>query len=339
MRLGDIATLVGGVLRGDPDLEIRAAAALGDAAPGTIAFYADERHRGQLEVTEATAVLVPPDVAATRFATIEVAQPYDAFVTVVEVLHRVERGRPGVHPTAVVHAAARVAEDACIGPHVAVGAGVTIGRRAVLHPGVCIYDGVTIGDDFTAHANVTVREGTRIGARVTLHAGAVIGSDGFGYLPRPDGPRKIPQVGIVVLEDDVEIGASTTIDRAALGETRVERGAKIDNLVMIAHGCRIGPGALLAAQVGLAGGTVVGRGAMLGGQVGSAGHLTIGDRAMVAAKSGIHGDLAPDTTYGGYPAVEIRRWRRATAAVRRIGDLARRLKRLERDLAGEPRDD
>jgi UDP-3-O-[3-hydroxymyristoyl] glucosamine N-acyltransferase len=339
MRLGDIATLVGGVLRGDPALEIRAAAALGEAGRGTLAFYADERHRAQLERTEATAVLVPPDVTSTRFATIEVAQPYDAFVTAVEVLHRVERGRAEVHPTAVLHPEARVADDAHVGPHVVVGAGSTVGRRAVLHAGVCLYENVTIGDDFTAHANVTVREGTRIGDRVTLHAGAVVGSDGFGYLPRPEGPRKIPQVGIVVLEDDVEIGANATVDRAALGETRVERGVKIDNLVMVAHGCRIGAGSLLAGQVGLAGGTVLGRGVMLGGQVGSAGHLTIGDGAMVAAKSGIHSDLDADTTYGGYPAVEIRRWRRATAAVHRIGDLARRLKRLEREMAGGRRQD
>ena len=335
MRLGDIATLVDGVLHGDPDLEVGAAAALAEAGPGTLAFYGDERHRTALETTGATAVLVPPGVTSARFATIEVAQPYDAFVSIVERLHRVERGVPEIHPTAVVHPAARLGDEARVGPYVVVGAHSTIGRRAVLHTGVCIYEQVTIGDDFTAHAHVTVREGTRIGDRVTLHAGCVVGSDGFGYLPRPDGPRKIPQVGIVVLEDDVEIGANTTIDRAALGETRVERGVKIDNLVMVAHGCRLGAGSLLAAQVGLAGGTVLGKGVMLGGQVGSAGHLTVGDGAMVAAKSGIHNDLGPAATYGGIPAVEIRRWRRASAAVHKIGDLARRLRRLERERAGD----
>jgi UDP-3-O-[3-hydroxymyristoyl] glucosamine N-acyltransferase len=175
-----------------------------------------------------------------------------------------------------------------------------------------------------------VREGCRIGDRVTLHAGAVVGSDGFGYLPLPDGNRKTPQIGSVVLEDDVEVGANAAIDRGALGVTVVGRGTKLDNLVMIAHNCRIGPHCLLAAQTGLAGGTVVGARALLGGQVGSAGHLTIGEGAQVAAQSGIHSDVPAGSRWGGYPAIEAGLWRRATAGFSRLPEIFRRLRRLER---------
>jgi UDP-3-O-[3-hydroxymyristoyl] glucosamine N-acyltransferase len=181
-----------------------------------------------------------------------------------------------------------------------------------------------------------IRERVRIGDRVTVHAGAVIGSDGFGYLPGPSGIRKIPQIGGVVIEDDVEIGAGATIDRAALGATRIGRGTKIDNLVMVAHGCVIGPWCLIAAQSGLAGGTTLGVGVMLGGQVGSAGHLTIGDGAKVAAKGGVHNDLEAGGTYGGYPAIEIGLWRRGAAVFRSLGDLARRVRKLEKRLEGRP---
>ena len=177
---------------------------------------------------------------------------------------------------------------------------------------------------------MVVREGVRIGHRVTLHAGAVIGSDGFGFLPLPDGHRKIPQVGGVVIEDDVEIGANTTVDRATLGATVIGHGTKIDNLVMVGHGCRIGPDCLIAAQVGLAGSTTLGARVMLGGQVGSAGHLTVGDGARVAAQSGVHRDVPPRHDYAGYPAVQAREWRRASACMPRLPALFRRMRRVER---------
>jgi UDP-3-O-[3-hydroxymyristoyl] glucosamine N-acyltransferase len=193
-----------------------------------------------------------------------------------------------------------------------------------------IYPRVRIGDGFTAHAGAVVREDVRIGDRVTLHAGAVIGSDGFGYVPQEGGHRKIPQVGTVVLEDDVEIGANTTVDRAALGATVVGRGTKIDDLVMVGHGSRIGPHCLVAAQVGLAGGTRLGAHVMLGGQVGLAGHLTVGDRARVAARSGVHGDVPAGAAYGGYPATDVQRWKRAAVALFRLPEVLRRLRRVER---------
>lgn len=330
MKLGEVARLVGGELHGDPHVVIERVAALEDAGPGSLSFYADSRHAGLLATTEASAILVGRDAPPASCATIVVPHAYVAAVQVIEALVPPRRPVPGIHPTAVIASTARLGPGASVGPFVTVGERVRIGGNAVLHAGVVVYEDVTIGDDFTAHARAVLREGCRLGDRVVLHAGAVVGSDGFGYLPLPSGPRRIPQIGTVVLADDVEIGANATIDRAALGETVVERGTKIDNLVMVAHGCRIGPGSLLAAQVGLAGGTVVGTGAMLGGQVGSAGHLTIGDGARVAAKSGISGDLAAGGTYGGIPAVDIRAWRRMTAAWLRLGDLLRRVRRLER---------
>lgn len=330
MKLGDVARLVGGELRGDPAIEIDRVAALEEAGPGSLGFFSDKRHVGLLATTRASALLVGRDAPPVPCASIVVPQAYVAFVQVVEALHPAPRALAGIHPTAVIAASARLGPGAAVGPFVVIGERVTIGRDAVLHAGVIVYDDVTAGDRLLAHARVVIRESSRIGDRVVLHAGAVVGSDGFGYIPLPDGPRRIPQIGRVVLEDDVAIGANATIDRAALGETVIGRGSKIDNLVQVGHGCRIGPGSLVAAQTGLAGGTVLGSGVMLGGQVGSAGHLQVGDGARVAAKSGISGDLAAGATYGGIPAVDIRAWRRMTSGWLRLGELLRRVRRLER---------
>jgi UDP-3-O-[3-hydroxymyristoyl] glucosamine N-acyltransferase len=219
-----------------------------------------------------------------------------------------------------------------------VGEGVRIGARATLHPGVVIYPFVSIGDDFTAHANAVVREHVRIGARVVLGSGVTIGGEGFGYIPLPGGGiEKLSQIGSVEIEDDVEVGANTTIDRATIGLTRIERGAKIDNLVMIAHGCRVGSEALLAAQTGLAGSTVVGARAQLGGQVGCAGHLTVGEGARIAGQSGVANDVSPGAEMGGYPAMDAALWRRATAALHRLPELLRRVRQLEKAARGDGR--
>jgi len=278
-------------------------------------------------------VLLPPDAPEVALPSVRVAHPYLAFVAAVELLHPPPpRPAPHVDPSAVIAASARLGPGAVVGPRVVIGERTSIGRDATLHPNVTIYHDVAIGDGFTAHAGVVVREGTRIGDRVVLHAGAVIGSDGFGYLPLPEGVRKIPQIGTVVLEDDVSVGANATVDRAALGATVVGRGTKIDNLVMVAHGCRIGPECLLAAQVGLSGSSTLGARVLLGGQVGLAGHQTVGDRAQVAAKSGVHGDVPAGAVYGGYPASEVRVWRRASAALLRLPEALRRLRRVERAL-------
>lgn len=334
MRLADIARALSAEVEGDGDVEIGGVAALEDATPGTISFLADRRLEGHLATTRASALVLAPDAPAVAVPVIRAAQPYLAFVRVIELFHPATRPPAGVHATAVVDPSAVIGPGAAIGPHVVIGAGARLGRDAVLHARVTIYPGARIGDAFTAHAGAVVREAVAIGDRVTLHAGAVVGSDGFGYLPTPTGARKIPQVGTVTIEDDVEVGANSTIDRAALGTTHVGRGTKIDNLVMIAHGCRIGPSCLLAAQVGLAGGTQLGAGVMLGGQVGASGHLRIGDGAQVAAQSGIHSDIPAGTVWGGYPAMDVRLWRRVTSAVMRLPELLRRVRRLERAVGG-----
>jgi UDP-3-O-[3-hydroxymyristoyl] glucosamine N-acyltransferase len=333
MTLAEIARALGFELRGDGSVEIAGVAPLESATPGTISFLGDRRLAHLLATTRASAVILPPEAPDPTMPTLRAHHPYLAFVGVVELLHPPKRSaRPGVHPTAVVAPSARIGARASIGPHATVGERTTIGADAVLHAGVAIYEDVTIGDGLTAHANAVVREGVRLGDRVTLHAGSVIGSDGFGYLPLPDGNKKIPQVGTVVLEDDVEIGACATVDRAALGATVVGRGTKIDNLVMIGHGCRIGEHCLLAGQAGLAGGTKLGSRVMLGGQAGSAGHLTIGDGVQVGAQAGMHRDIAAGTVVSGYPAMEARTWRRVIMTFPRLPEVFRRLRRLERAL-------
>lgn len=333
MRLAEIARALGCELRGDGDVEIADVAPLESATPGTLTFLDDRRLAHLLATTRAAAVILPPEAADPEIPTLRAPHPYLAFVGAVELLHPPKRREtPGVHPTAVVAATAVIGPRASLGPWVTVGERTTIGADAVLHAGVAVYEDVTIGDAFTAHAHAVVREGVRIGSRVTLHAGSVVGSDGFGYLPLPDGNRKIPQVGTVVIEDDVEIGACATVDRAALGATVVGRGTKIDNLVMVGHGCRLGAHCLLAGQAGLAGGTTLGTRVMLGGQAGAAGHLTIGDGAQVGAQAGVHRDVPAGSVASGYPAMEARRWRRVTMSMPRLPEVFRRLRRIERAL-------
>jgi len=332
MKLSEIARVLGCELRGDGDVEIADVAAIEDAPPGTLTFVADRRRTRELASSRAAAVLLPPDAPDVPLPSLRSAEPYAAFAAAVELFHPPSRPAPGVHPTAVVAASAAIGPEAAIGPYVVIGERVEIGRGAVLDAHVVIYPDVRIGDAFTAYARAVVREGVRIGDRVTLHAGVVIGSDGFGFLPLAEGNRKIPQVGTVIVEHDVEIGANTTVDRATLGATVVGRGTKIDNLVMVGHGCRIGPHCLIAGQVGLAGSTTLGARVMLGGQVGSAGHLCVGDGARIGAQSGVHRDVPAGGTYAGYPAVEAREWRRTSACVSRLPGLFRRLRRVERAL-------
>jgi len=330
MKLADIAARLDCELRGDGNLDIAGLAPIEDAAPGSLTFFANPRYRNYLVTTRASAVIVATAEGELPLPTLRTADPYLAFARAVELFYVPPPLPAGIHPTAVIAASAQIAEDACIGPGCVIGDGVRLGRRGRLDAHVVLYPEVQIGDDFRAFAQVTVRERVSIGNRVTLQSGCVIGGDGFGYVIGADGTaRKIVQGGTVVLEDDVEIGANSTIDRAAVGATRIRRGAKLDNLVMVAHGCTVGEGSALAAQVGLSGSTRVGRFVRLGGQVGAAGHLTIGDGAQVAAQSGVPNDVAPGAVVGGYPAVEMHVWRRISAALPRLPELFRRVRRLE----------
>jgi len=330
MRLAELAKRLGCDLEGDGSIDITGVAPIESAGPGQVTFVANPRYLRCLHDTKASAVIVGPEAPKVAVATLRTREPYLAFARAIEHFYQPVAVAAGVHPTAVIAPSARIGSGASIGPYAVIDEGVRIGANARMGPHVVIYPEVTIGDHFVAYAHVTVRERVRIGNHVTLHSGAVIGSDGFGYVPAADGTiQKLTQAGDVVLEDGVEIGANTTIDRATVGSTIVRRGAKIDNLVMIAHGCEVGEQSMLAAQVGLSGSTRVGRLVRMGGQAGAAGHLTIGDGAQVAAQSGVANSVAAGATVGGTPAGDIRIWRRIAAALPRLPELVRRLRRVE----------
>jgi UDP-3-O-[3-hydroxymyristoyl] glucosamine N-acyltransferase len=343
MKLADIARAIDATVEGDGEIEIDDLTPLDSAGPRSLSFLSNPRYAGQLAGTRAAAVILGPDVPGPGCAVLRVPHAYLAFARALQVFARPVAPDPGIDRTASVHASATIGDGARIGPHVSIAAGARIGRNCTVFPGVVVYPDVVVGDDCVLHANVVLRERVRLGDRVVLGSGVAVGGDGFGFLPIPGGGVfKLHQIGGVEIGDDVEVGANTTIDRATIGITRIERGAKLDNLVMVAHGCTVGEEALLAAQTGLAGSTVIGARAQLGGQVGAAGHLSVGEDARVAAQSGIANDVAARAVVGGYPAMDAALWRRVSAAVHRLPELLRRVRRLERaagvgsDRAGEP---
>jgi UDP-3-O-[3-hydroxymyristoyl] glucosamine N-acyltransferase len=330
MKLRDLATRLGATLEGDGDMEIVGCAPIDEAGPSDITFVANPRYARKLPQTTAGAVIAARNMQVTGRSVLRCDDPQAAFARALALFDARPRPRPGIHDTAVVASSASIGTGAHIGAYVVVGENVTLGDDAVLHPHVTIYPEARIGSRFTAHAGVVVRECVLIGDDVAIQPGAVVGADGFGFLPREkDLPLAVPQTGTVEVADHVEIGANTTIDRAATGKTRIGRGAKLDNLVQVAHGCAIGERTLIAAQTGLAGSTKVGSDAMLGGQVGVTGHVHLGDRVQVAAQSGIAGDVEAGRILGGSPAVDLALWRRCMVALRRLPDLLRRVRVLE----------
>jgi UDP-3-O-[3-hydroxymyristoyl] glucosamine N-acyltransferase len=330
MKLADIAAALEGTVEGDATIEIDALEPLDQAGAGHLSFLSNPRYASQLPTTRASAVILGPGVTGPGCAVLRVADAYLAFAKALTLFARPVLPREGIDRGAHVAEDATIGPGARIGPGAVVGSGARIGARAVLHPGVVVYPDVVIGDDFTAHANCVIRERVRIGDRVLLGPGVVIGGDGFGFVPLPGGGVwKMAQVGTVEIGDDVEIGANSTVDRATIGRTVLERNVKLDNLVMVAHGCRIEEAALLAGQTGLAGSTIVGARAQLGGQVGSAGHLRVGADARVAAQTGLSKGIPDGASVAGYPSMEIGLWRRAIAATRHLPELFRRVKRLE----------
>lgn len=331
MKLTDIARLLDCELHGNGDVEISGVKGIDEAGPGELTFVANAKYLAKLPTTTAAAVILAPDVPAVQLPSLRTPNPYFAFARALELFYPPYTPPEGIHPTAVIAPSARIGAHASIGPYAVIEENVEIGDFARIFAHVVIYPKVRIGGNFTAHAGVVVREGSRIGDRVVLQSGVVIGGDGFGYVPLPDGTiYKIPQTGIVVLEDEVEIGANTTIDRATVGATIIRRGTKIDNLVQIGHGSDVGEGCFLAAQVGLAGSTKIESRVQLGGQVGTAGHLTVGRNTMVVAQSGIPHDVPANSVIGGYPAVDVHAWRRYSAALPKLPEVLRRLRRLER---------
>ncbi len=339
MKLAEVAQKLGCRLEGPPELEIRGVAGIEYAEAGQLTFLANRRYFPLLKTTSASAVLIEEGVALDREASVPAlaalrsGNPYLSFAQAIELFYQVPRYEPGVHPTAIIAKSARIGEGAHIGPYCYVDEEVEIGRNAVLHSFVTVYRGVKIGDDFFAHAHVVVREYCPIGNRVVLQDGVIVGADGFGFAKQKDGSwRKILQAGCVVIEDDVEVQANSCLDRATVGETRIGRGAKIDDLVLVGHGSRIGANTLLCGQVGLAGSTKVGNDCILAGQVGSGGHISIGDRTLLTAQSGIPHDLAGDKHYSGSPCVEHKQWLKNAAALNRTPELQRRVRELEAEI-------
>lgn len=339
MQLAELAKLLGCELHGDGSVEIVRAAPIESAGAGDITFIANQRYMRFLDGLAAAAVILSPDAPAVAVPSLRTADPYVAFAKAVELFFRPVAMPSGIHPTAQIAAGVSIGPNAAIGAYAVIGENVRIGADARIGPHVVIYPEVSIGERFIAHAQVTIRERVRIGSDVILHSGSVIGSEGFGYIPVDGALRRLPQAGDVVIEDAVEIGANSTIDRAMVGSTVLRRGAKLDNLVMIAHGCEVGEHSAMAAQAGLSGSTRLGKWVRMGGQVGSAGHLTIGDGAQVSAQSGLVNSVAAGVTVGGTPAVEFTLWRRMMVAAKRLPELLKRVRRIEQHLGLAPAPD
>ncbi len=330
MKLKDLAARLNCTLYGDGDIEVTGVAGIEQAGPTELTFLANPKYAPRVRHTRAAAILVSEPVRDHPIASLVSDNPYLAFARALALFYQPPRPEPGIHPTAVIAPSARIGEGASIGAYAVIGEDVVIGRGAVLYPHVVIYQGVRIGDAFTAHSHAVVREFCQIGDRVTLQNGVVVGGDGFGFAKRADGSHeKIPQSGIVVIEDDVEIQSLSSVDRATVGETRIRRGAKIDSLVQIGHACVVGENNILCAQTGLAGSSILERNVLLAGQVGVSGHLTIHEGAVVYAQSGVGGDVEAGAVVSGSPAFDAAQWRRAAAAFQRLPDLVRTVRELK----------
>ena len=326
-----IAELTGGTVEGDAATTITSVASLDRARAGQLSFCASPKYAPQLAETEASVVLVTPEVAGTRTrapARVVVPQPHDSMLTLLPRLYRTTARQPGIHPTAVLGRGVRFGAEVMIGPYVYVGDGAQLGDRVILDAHASVGAGVQLGDDVHLFPGVKVYPGSEIGRRVNIHGNAVIGSDGFGYVFKNGRHEKIPHVGRCIIEDDVEVGAGTTIDRGSIDDTVIGVGTKIDNLVMIAHNVRIGRLCMIAAQVGIAGSVRIEDGVIIGGQAGFQGHHTIGKGAKIGGQSGVFADVPPGETWSGYPARPHREALRAQAALFRLAAMMKGLERL-----------
>lgn len=337
MKLSELADRTfSTVENGSPDLDITAAAGLDIAGRGHVTFIANPKYTPQIETTKATAIFVDENTKIARkdLAVLRSRNPYVAYTLALRLFHPDPELKPFRHPTAVIDGSAAVDAHTEIHANVVIGKDCKISAGARIFPNVTIYDGVSVGENTTIHSGVSVRANSEIGRNCIIHNNSTIGCDGFGYSKDEDKRwLKIPQTGRVVLEDDVEIGANTAIDCASVGETRIKRGAKIDNLVQIGHSCTVDEDALICSQTGLAGSSVIGKRVVLAGQVGIAGHLKVGDDAVITAKSATSHDVEPGKVISGIPGFDNKDWLRSTAAFRRLSELARRVRDLEKLLS------
>lgn len=325
MKLSALAAALGLRLEnGSPDSEITGLNGIEQAGPGDLTFVSNPKYAAAARTTRASAVIVAEDFPAISAPMLRAKNPYLSFARALELFHTPRKYSAGIHPTAVVHVSARIGPGAHIGPYAVVEEDVEIGANAVLLAHVVIYRGVKVGDNFFAHAHSVVRENCRIGSNVLLQNGVVVGGDGFGFAKTAEGAwHKIPQPAPVVIEDDVEVQANSCIDRASVGETRIGRGVKIDNLAQVGHGSRVGEDSLLCAQVGLAGSTEIGNRVILTGQVGVVGHCKVGENAIVTPQSGVAADIAAGALVSGSPAVDHRVWLKYSAILPKLPEIAR----------------
>jgi UDP-3-O-[3-hydroxymyristoyl] glucosamine N-acyltransferase len=335
MNVTDLAAKTGARIEGDAQVEIENAAGLDLAGPGAITFLANPRYTPRVMTTRASAIYLGEDVGIGRkdIVVLRAKDPYLAFTRAMILFHPLVASEPYVHPSAAIDQTAKFPASVSIGAHSVCGENVELGERVRIHANVSIYDNVIIGDDSEIHSGVAIRANSIIGKRVIIHNNAVVGSDGFGFAK--DEQRrwlKIPQMGRVVIEDDVEIGAGATIDRASTGETRIKRGAKLDNLVQVGHSCVVGEDALICAQVGIAGSSHLGDRVILTGQVGIGGHINVGDDAILYPQSGVPNDVAPGAILVGTPAFEVSAFWRAVAVFKKLGEIPKRIRGLEKRL-------
>lgn len=330
-----IAEYIQGTVVGDEQATVHTFAKIEEGMPGSLTFLANPKYTHYIYQTKASIVLVNNDFTPEQKIEATLIKVDNAYESLAKLMTLYENSKPqktGVDPLAWVAPDVKIGNDVYIGPFAYVGEGSVIGDHAAIHPHVNIGTGVTIGCHTVLFPNVTVYHDCRIGSRCIIHAGAVIGADGFGFAPSEQGYEKIPQIGIVTIEDDVEIGANTCIDRATMGETCIRTGAKLDNLIQVAHNVEVGSHTVMASQVGIAGSAKIGQWCMFGGQVGIAGHIKIGDRVNVGAQSGIPGNTKSDCTLMGYPAIDPKQFARSSAIFKKLPDMYNELGRLQKEI-------
>ena len=341
MNLGELASRLGAELRGDANLEVTGVKGIEEAGPTEITFVANPKYAALARQTRAAAVLVEPDFPEIQAATLRIKNPYYAFSRTLGIFYQPPAYAPGIHPTAVIDPSAQIGDDCHISAYVVVGPNVRLGPNSTLLPHVVLYPGVKTGSHFFAHAHAVVRENCALGDNVTLENGAIVGADGFGFAKNDRGQwEKIPQSGPVRIGNRVDVQANATIDRATVGATEIGDGSKIDNLVQIGHGSRVGNDTLICAQTGLAGSSIIGNNVILAGQTGIAGHCAVGDGVILTAQSAVSHDVPPGKMISGSPGFDNRIWLRAVAIFQRLPDLLKRLDRLEKRVTalGPPED-
>lgn len=330
-----VASLLQGTVEGDPDVSLSAVCPIEGGLKGALSFLANPKYTHHIYTTGASAVIVSNDFKAERpvpCTLIRVKDPYAAFALLLEQYARMKRPSAGIHPSATIDATAKVGENAYIGAQAVIGSGALVGRGCCIHGQTYIGRNAKVGDHVTLHAGVRLLDDCVVGNNCIVHSGTVIGSDGFGFAPSDNAYGKVPQIGNVILEDDVEIGANCTIDRATMGSTIIRRGVKLDNLIQVAHNVEIGEHTVIAAQTGIAGSTRIGKRCMIGGQVGIIGHITIGDNVKIAAQSGIGADVKDNAIVQGSPAFEVAAYRRSYVSFRTLPSMGRELTELRREI-------